>query len=368
MSLLSETWRRVTSEWKALLEQPVSLADLSASMHQASVPYFGFYFMLAMAVIIATLGLLANSAPTIIGAMIIAPLMAPIMSLSFGVVITDRKLIVRSIITVVSGIILVVALAYASTLILGLRIAGSEILGRSFPTLLDMGVAMAAGAAAAFAYTRRSIMSSIAGVAIAVALVPPLAVTGIGLAQGDAISADVGTSFAKMGLAEGGEDIAAGAFLLFLTNLAGIIIVAGVVFLAHGYGKWHKAALGLILVTALSLALIHPLGASLERLYVKSLTLSLISQLRHKFPDLFTGRGTLEGVSVTYMGDVIHVAINATVDRETIKGMQGRVDVVQKHLERSLQQPVRIKFSLIPVDTFEFEAGPKANGDGGESQ
>ena len=118
----------------------------------------------------------------------------------------------------------------------------------------------------------------------------------------------------------------------------------------------------------MALSLVYPLGASLERFYVKSLTLSLISQLQHKFPDLFTGRGTLEGVLVTYIGDVIHVAINATVDRETIEGMQSRVELVQKHLAQSLQQPVHIKLRLIPVDTFEFEAGPKESGAGGKSQ
>jgi len=56
MSLFSQTWRRVTSEWKALIEQPVLYANLSASMHQVSVPYFGFYFMLALASLLLTFG------------------------------------------------------------------------------------------------------------------------------------------------------------------------------------------------------------------------------------------------------------------------------------------------------------------------
>lgn len=79
-----------------------------------------------------------------------------------------------------------------------------------------------------------------AKVAIAVPLVPPLAVTGIGLAQGLAVSADVGDSLRQFGLDRGGYEIAAGSFLLFLTNLSGIIIVAGVVFVSQGYGLWIK--------------------------------------------------------------------------------------------------------------------------------
>jgi uncharacterized hydrophobic protein (TIGR00271 family) len=368
MNLLTLTWRRMTGEWRTLVEQRVSLADLSALMQQVSVPYFGFYFMLALAVVIATFGLLANSAPTIIGAMIIAPLMAPIISLSFGIVVTDRPLILRSIITVSSGVILVVLLAYGCTMILGLRIAGSEILSRSFPTLLDLGVAMAAGAAAAFAHTRRSIMTSIAGVAIAVALVPPLTVVGIGLAQGQAVSADVGSSLRQLGLAEGGEDIAEGAFLLFITNLAGIIVLASMVFLAHGYGKWRRAALSLVTVTVLSLGLLYPLGASLKSLHVKSQTLSLIAQLQHKYPKVFTLEGGIDTVAVRYRGKVVHVIVHATANRDLLESMQSRVDVVQKHLEQSLQQPVRIKLQVTFVDTLEFEAGPKPDDSGVEGQ
>jgi len=229
-------WRHLTVDWKPLIEQPVTETDLDSIMHQAALPVLGYYLMLTFATAIATLGLLSNSAPTIIGAMIIAPLMSPIISLSYGIVVVDWQFMNRSLVMLVTGIILVVQLAFATTQVLGLRIAGSEILGRSHPTLLDLGVAIAAGGAAAFAYTRRSIMNAIAGVAIAVALVPPLAVCGIGVAQGLHASSDAGQSLSEITLYSGGDSIAKGAFLLFVTNLAGIIVTAGIVFAAHGYG------------------------------------------------------------------------------------------------------------------------------------
>ena len=94
-------------------------------------------------------GLLADSAPTIIGAMIIAPLMSPIMSLAYGLAILNRQLISLSIITIAAGTILVVAIAFISISVFGMRVTGSEILSRTSPTLLDLGVAFAAGGAAA---------------------------------------------------------------------------------------------------------------------------------------------------------------------------------------------------------------------------
>ena len=229
--------RQLTADWRPYVEAAVPAADLSQQMRQLSIPSFAFFFMLALAATIATLGLIANSAPAVIGAMIIAPLMAPIMSLSYGLVTFDLRLTKRSILTVVAGIVLVMAVGYVSTIAFGLRIAGAEILSRTSPTLIDFGIAVAAGAAAAFSYTRRSIASSIAGVAIAVALVPPLAVSGIGLALGAKAASAPGLSMAEFGVYSGGDGIAGGAFLLFLTNLIGIIAVAILVFVCQRYGE-----------------------------------------------------------------------------------------------------------------------------------
>ena len=253
----------MTEGWATYADDKVPAPDLASQMKQASIPSFSFFFMMAIATAIATLGLIANSAPAIIGAMIVAPLMNPIMSLSYGLVtfrwlVTfDKRLVIWSILTIIAGVILVVSLAYLTTLLFGLRITGSEILSRTSPTVIDLAVAMAAGGAAAFAQTRRSILSSIAGVAIAVALVPPLAVSGIGLALGRKATAEVGLSLSEFGLFSGGTDIAFGAFLLFLTNLVGIVIVAILVFVLQRYGEWKKALLSLFIFLGLSMLLIR---------------------------------------------------------------------------------------------------------------
>jgi len=239
-------FHRFIGELQTLLEPTIPADQMKMEMKAASLPTISFFFLLALSTAIATFGLLANSAPAIIGAMIIAPLMTPIMGLSYGVVQLGWPQIMRSAITVFLGVVVVIAISFFSARFIEIKVAGTEMLGRAFPSLLDLGVAMAAGAAGAFSLSRESIRSSIAGVAISVSLVPPLAVAGIGLALGRKATADVGLSFREVGLFSGGTDIAVGAFVLFLTNLAAIVVVAGTVMAIQGYVRWLRGIFGLV--------------------------------------------------------------------------------------------------------------------------
>jgi len=361
---LTRKWRKLTSGWTPYVEDAVPAPDLTEQMRQASIPSFGFFFMLGLAAAIATFGLIANSAPAIIGAMIIAPLMAPIMSLSFGLVAFERRLISRSILTVATGVILVMALAYFITLLFGLRITGSQILNRTAPTLLDLAVAMAAGGAAAFASTRRSIINSIAGVAIAVALVPPLAVSGIGLALGRKATAEAGLSLSKFGLFAGGTDIALGAFLLFSTNFVGIVAVAILVFLSQRYGEWKKALIGLVLFIGISALLFQPLGNSLHRLYVKHRVVRLVAKLSSTRPDIITGRAKLESINVTYQDGLLHVYVEGfmtkgqLVDKRGVPDVHTRVDLFREYLSKDIGEPVVVEFEVITVDMIHIRSQP----------
>jgi uncharacterized hydrophobic protein (TIGR00271 family) len=236
---------RLTGEWRPHFEPRIAPDQMATQMKTASIPTISFFFLLALSSAIATFGLLANSASAIIGAMIIAPLMTPIMGLSYGIVQFSWSQIVRSAITVFLGVVVVVAIGYLSARYIEIEIAGTEMFSRAFPTLLDLGVAMAAGAAGAYSLSRESIRNSVAGVAIAVALVPPLAVVGIGIALGRKATADVGLSFREVGLFAGGTDIAVGASVLFLTNLAAIVVVAGTVMAIQGYARRKRGVFGL---------------------------------------------------------------------------------------------------------------------------
>ncbi len=191
---------------------------------------------------IATFGLLENSAAVIIGAMIIAPLFAPIQALAYGVLDGAVRDVRASCTSLGVGVVLAVVVSTLLARAIGLTILGSEVTSRSHPNLLDLGIAIAAGLVGGFARTRPGISNTIAGTAIAVALLPPLCVLGIGLAARD-------------------DRIAGGALLLFVTNFIGITLASTVVFFLAGYATRHVRS-ALLWTIGLTAALIVPLTLS----------------------------------------------------------------------------------------------------------
>jgi uncharacterized hydrophobic protein (TIGR00271 family) len=363
---LNLSWRylralfsRITGEWRTMVEPQVPAEEVATAMKAASLPSMSFFFLLLLSSAIATFGLLANSAPAIIGAMIIAPLMTPIMGLSYGVIQLSWSQIARSFITVALGILVVIAVSFISSRFIDIRVAGTEMLSRAFPTLLDLGVAMAAGAAGAFALSRESIRNSIAGVAVAVALVPPLAVVGIGLGLGRRATADVGLSFRDIGLFDAGNDIAAGAFVLFLTNLAAIIMVAGIVMSFQGYGRWRRGIPGLIAVAAASILLMQPLSEETHKLRVKSKTLRLFKSLPISHPEIFESRGRIDSLRVRYQDDLLHIHVEAAIPRDRIQGANERIDLLRVFLEEKIGESLVIDFEVTPVDILHFQSPPE---------
>ena len=353
---LRTLFRRLTGEWRTMTEPRVSAEEVAIARKAASIPSMSFFFLLVLSSAIATFGLLANSAPAIIGAMIIAPLMTPIMGLSYGVIQLSWSQIVRSLITVVLGVLVVVAISFLSSRFIDIRVTGTEMLSRAFPTLLDLGVAMAAGAAGAFVLSRESIRNSIAGVAIAVALVPPLAVVGIGLALGRRATADIGLSFREVGLFAGGSDIAAGAFVLFLTNLAAIILVAGMVMSYQGYGRWRRGIIGLMAVAAASILLMQPLSQETHKLRVKSKTLRLFKTLPVSHPDIFEGSGRIDTLRIRYQDDLLHIHVEGVIPRDRVQGAEERLELLRLLLEEKIGEPLIIKYEVIPVDILNFQS------------
>jgi uncharacterized hydrophobic protein (TIGR00271 family) len=191
---------------------------------RASSPYLT---LMVISTMLATFGLYANSTPVIIGAMILAPLMAPIISLSMGVLRQDRKLTLQSMRTIGYGLLLGYVAAILLSWLTPLQSMNDEISARIRPNLLDLGVAILSGIAGAYAHVREEVAKTLAGVAIAVALVPPLAVSGIGLGWGDG-------------------EVFLGALLLLMTNLAGIVLAGSVTFMLMGFSPLHLAKKGLI--------------------------------------------------------------------------------------------------------------------------
>ena len=273
-------WKALTASWRIHLEQPVPIEELAKSREAASIPSFGFFFLLISATVISTLGLYANSTAVIIGAMIVAPLMNPILSMSFGIVTANWRLYKRSLATVFLGALVTVLTAYLITFLLPVDVVHSEIMARTAPSLIDLGIAIAAGAAGAFSLTRKSIASSIAGVAIAVALVPPLCVVGIGLGIGEGLITEIGeTVFTDINVAEG-------AFLLFLSNLAGITFTACVIFLSQAYGNLNQAFQTLLIWLLIIAILVFPLNNSLREFFLANQVSIEINKIRQENPEI----------------------------------------------------------------------------------
>lgn len=206
-----------------------------------------FIVLMVLSTSLATLGLFANSSPVIIGAMILAPLMAPIISLSMGALRQDKRLILDSSYAILAGIFLSFLFAVTITLITPIRIANAEILARTSPNLLDLGVAVLSGVAGAYGYAREEVAKTLAGVAIAVALVPPLAVAGIGLGWWS-------------------WGVFSGAALLLLTNLAGMVLAATVTFLLLGFSPFRLAGRALLISLSLVLVFSIPLALGFQRM------------------------------------------------------------------------------------------------------
>lgn len=141
-------------------------------------------WVLMLAIIVASVGLNVNSTAVIIGAMLISPLMGPIMGIGYGVGINDNDLIQRSLKSI--GIAALISLLSATLYFLftPLSEAGSELLARTTPTLWDVLIALFGGFAGILATTRKEKSNVIPGVAIATALMPPLCTAGYGLATG----------------------------------------------------------------------------------------------------------------------------------------------------------------------------------------
>ncbi len=174
-----------------------------------------FYALVAISTIIATYGLLANSVATVIGAMLVAPLMGPIFGVALSICSGDRQLLKTSLTSEIKGMLLSVGIAAVIGLIPLRADFGSEILARIHPTLYDIIVAIACGIAGAYAITNDRLSPALPGVAISTSLVPPLATSGLCLSAQR-------------------YDDAIGALLLFAANFLAIELAAAVVFIVFG--------------------------------------------------------------------------------------------------------------------------------------
>ncbi|MBE9051429.1 TIGR00341 family protein [Nostocales cyanobacterium LEGE 11386] len=319
-----------SGEWHWLAEKPMPVAGLNRSLWRGAVPSKNFYILLFLSGIISTVGLLANSAATIIGAMIVAPLMGPIIAIAYSMVMGNQRLLKRASFTLLTGVVLTVVTSMLIARIVGIRTFGPEIWGRVSPTLLDLAVALAAGAAGAYAKSRRHVADALPGVAIAVALVPPLSVMGIGIAMGS-------------------QSVTTGASLLFLANLIGIIFSGALVFLGQRYGSIERARQGLILSIGAIILLGLPLGFSLDNLLLKERTRRSIEYLLYRRTLTFASRD-IRSIKVQRQEDSLIVELEVAAPIGAIS--ENQVNMVRDFVQQSLKKPLTLNVRVIPIQEF----------------
>lgn len=287
-----------------------------------------FAVMLTLASVIATFGVLGGSTATVVGAMIVAPLMTPVMATAAAIVLGDLRRAVRALLLVAAGAAAVVALSALLSFwvpaIDAVFEGNPEIESRVAPGLLALLIALAAGAAAAYVVARTDVADAAPGVAIAISLVPPLCVVGISLARG---------SWANAG----------GAALLFLTNVVAILLAGGGVLLLTGFGgvdgsagalrrrRWGFAAEG-----AIALLVVVPLLAGAAGVWRAELD----RQHAEGAVREWLGASSAEILKVAVSGSTVDVSLATGEDPPPDQAL---ADLLASRLGRSVTVTLRIR-------------------------
>jgi len=269
-----------------------------------------FLTLLILSTLIATFGLFINSSSVIIGAMLLAPLMQPIISLSMGVLRQDSALLGSGAKTIAVGVLAVLLTAALTALLTPIERLTPE---------------MVSGIAAAYVKTNEKILGSLAGVAIAVALVPPIAVSGIGLGWGD-------------------WHIFYSAFLLFVTNLVGIVLAAALTFTVLGYSPLHLAKKGVMLWFLIVAVVAIPLYSSFRQMRED---IEVQRTLTHLTFNVGSHEVTLDNVKILHHGDeekveceVISTGILSPEEKKRLK------DAILKSIDKQAAVIVSYRYRL----------------------
>lgn len=319
-----------------------------------------YSFMVTMSCAIAILGLLLSSPAVIIGAMLISPLMGPIMSLGFSLCILDLKQMKKALEAILIGFLLSIAISFFVVFISPISDPTPEIMARTQPNLFDLLVAVFSGLAGGYATIKRK-GATIVGVAIATALMPPLAVVGYGIS----------TESWK---------IAQGAFFLFMTNLLAISLSVTALAKWYGFGthnspKHTVLQTGIIVIAFILLSI--PLGLSLMNIAHQTyVTKTAKAEINKHFENAHSrisnfsiafsksGEVTLDCLVVTdqyspaaetqvknSLENSISRPVNISLDQIVVaKDEQEKIEVVEEPIiDSALTNPMQAKLSLLGV-------------------
>jgi len=297
---------------------------LFLSLREESQPTPQYLTLMVLSTLLATLGIFLDSASVVIGAMILAPLMAPMVSFSMGVLRKDSPLFYRSIGTIGIGISLALAASALMTNLMPFETWTGELAGRLRPSLLDLMVAILSGIAAAFAKADSKISQSLAGVAIAVALVPPLSVVGIGLGWMDSY-------------------IILNALLLFVTNFVGIVLAASLTFLVLGYSTGVKGKRSFWALWLSMVLIAIPLYLAFGKMTAYADIQKALNDTPFQLPC-----GTVTVSNVELLGNGESYRIRCDILAKNAPD-EGDMNQLKQAVEATLEHPVTLETRLIRV-------------------
>ncbi|MEO1210410.1 MAG: DUF389 domain-containing protein [Cyanobacteria bacterium J06638_20] len=328
-----QSLRELLKSW--LIKVPIM--KLRASLLEDAQLTLNFLVLLTGSCLIATFGLITNSAAVIIGAMLIAPLMQPLRGFAFATIEGDRELLRLSAISIIVGTLVGILMAWLAGTLLGIPEFGSEVLARTQPNLIDLAIALVAGAISSYAKIRPQIGDALPGTAIAVALMPPLCVVGLTMSQGQ---------WAYSG----------GAFLLYCTNLLGISLACTLVYVLAGYTRrdnQFSRTLSWSVSAILIAVLVIPLSISSIELIRKSrLNYSMRSILAN---NALLARQDVELLEtrIDWQMEEIELVVRAT---EMITPEE--VAMVEQAVANELGQPFNVLFKVTQFTQVDTPATP----------
>jgi len=298
-----------------------------------------YLLMLVLSCLIALLGLLVNSPAVIIGAMLISPLMGPILACGLALTLADWVLGKKALRNVLLSVTEAIGIAALATLLSPLREPTAEVLARTNPNLMDLLIAFFSGVAGTLALgSRKGGMTILPGVAIATAVMPPLAVTGYGIATG------------QWGIGGGG-------FMLFFTNLTAIVISAAAVFFLVGFRPReeadhllarHRIMVAAAVLIVVSIPLVRTLRAATQQALLRR---EITSVLRRRLE----ASGEVRLSSVDFKAGPQRVAVVAVVYSSRFIP-SSEEDVVASLLSERLGRPVQLDLQQLRLETQDFLA------------
>lgn len=293
-----------------------------------------FFALMGFATAIATFGIISDSTAVVIGAMLVAPLMTPLMGTSLSMTMGWPKRAYMSGGVALAGIVFAIGLGILFGWMYPPDISttfNSQVASRIGPTLVDLMVAVAAGGAGAFALSRPDVSDSLPGVAVAIALVPPLAVVGLMISQSN-------------------WSAASGALLLFVTNMVSILLIGGLVFVLTGVvpilrlagnTRWVKRTIGMVAV--LGIGVIAVLGGTAETFRRQSIGLSQAAVAVDQWID-----GTDLVVQSASYDDAIYRVVLTGSDTPP------SVDMLGSAIETAVGEPIALSVTLVPTQILEY--------------